>query len=244
MDWRSAETDLVVLYAGGRYTVRWMTEARKVAIEGPLVMFSGQHSNRSDAAFDVVAIAASAGGLDAFRRVLARLPAGFPAAILVVQHQASHNPDYLPELLARWTKLPVQLAWDGQSLRPGTVFVGPADRHLLVRPDGTLSVRWSDRVRSYRPSADMLFESVATCLGDRAVAVVLTGRMDDGSRGVQAIRQGGGFVIAQDAATSEHFDMPYAAIETRKVDLVLPLWHIGFALTTLVMGIEAGLAMG
>lgn len=68
--------------------------------------------------------------------------------------------------------------------------------------------------------------------------------LDDGSQGVRAIRQRGGYVIAQDAATSEHFDMPYAAIETRTVDLILPLRHIGFAVTTLVMGIEAGLAVG
>jgi two-component system chemotaxis response regulator CheB len=195
-----------------------------------------------DATFDVVVLAASAGGLKAFSRVLAGLPADFPAAVLVVQHRSFLVPDYLPELLGRWSKLPVKHAEDGEALRAGTVFVGPADRHLLVEPGGKLCVRRSDRVQFYRPSVDLLFESVANSLGDRAVAVVLTGMGDDGSRGVRAVRGQGGFLIAQDEATSEHFSMPLAAIDTQKVDLVLPLRHIAFALTTLVMGIDARLS--
>jgi two-component system chemotaxis response regulator CheB len=79
----------------------------------------------------------------------------------------------------------------------------------------------------------LLFESVARTFGKRAIAVVLTGMGKDGAKGVQIVRRQGGFVIAQDEITSRHFDMPYAAIETRKVDLVLPLYHIGFALRIL-----------
>jgi two-component system chemotaxis response regulator CheB len=224
-----------------------MTKAEELP-EGPGAMPTPPHQDSLTgdrrATFGVVAVAASAGGLGAFRRVLGRLPADFPAAVLLVQHRSPLVGDCLPELLRRWTRLRAKQAEDGEPLRAGTIFVGPADRHLLAEPDGTLRVCRSDRVRFYRPSADLLFESVAHSLGDRAIAVVLTGRGDDGSRGVRAVRGRGGFVIAQDRATSEHFDMPYAAIETRKVDLVLPLPHIAFSLTTLVMGVEAGLAAG
>src|SRR5262245_5199546 len=125
-----------------------------------------------DTTFDVVVLAASVGGLKAFSRVLAGLPADFPAAVLVVQHRSALFPDYLPELLGRWTRLTVKHAEDGETLRTGTAFVCPADRHLLVEPGGTLGVRKSDRVRFYRPSADVLFESAANNSRDRAVAVV------------------------------------------------------------------------
>ena len=91
----------------------------------------------------------------------------------------------------------------------------------------------SERVDTVRPSVDLLFRSVAACYGDCAVGVVLSGMGRDGVAGVHAIRGRGGFVIAQDRGTSDEFGMPCSAIETRRVDLVLPLHHIGFALNTL-----------
>jgi two-component system chemotaxis response regulator CheB len=187
----------------------------------------------AEPSFEVVALAASAGGFSALRHVLAGLRADFPAAVLVAQHWA--GPLYLQiELLGRCTGLQVKQAEEGESLRPATVFVAPAGRHLLITPGGGVCVSQSERVGFVRPSADLLFESVASRYAERVIAVVLTGRGADGARGVRAVRRRGGFVIAQDAATAAHFDMPAAAIETRKVDLVLPLDHIPFALETLV----------
>lgn len=129
----------------------------------------------------MVALAASAGGLKAFR---SGLPADFPAAVLVAQHRSACFPDLLSELLGYWTKLAVKQAEDGEGLRAGIAFACPVDRHLLVGAGGKPCVRQSDRVQCYRPSADLLFGSVANSLGGRAVAVVLTGMGDDGSRGV------------------------------------------------------------
>ena len=86
-----------------------------------------------------------------------------------------------------------------------------------------------------RPSADLLFESVAGSFKSRAIAVVLTGTGSDGSMGVQAIKKMGGTVVTQDEGTSEFFGMPSAAIQTGRVDFVLPLNEIGQALTTLVV---------
>src|SRR5689334_8126966 len=89
-----------------------------------------------------------------------------------------------------------------------------------------------------RPSVDILFKSVAACYANAAVAVVLSGYGRDGAEGVRAIRERGGFVIAQDRDSSEQFGMPSSAIETRRVDLVLPLQHIAFALTTIFAAVS------
>lgn len=193
--------------------------------------------------FDVVALAASAGGLRALQRILGDLPPGFPAPILVAQHRSADLPDLLPDVLASRTRLRVKRAEQDEPPRPATVYVPPAGRHLVVQPNGTLCVSRTQRVRFVRPSADLLFESVAGRYGARAVAVVLSGRGEDGARGVRPIRELGGFVIAQDESSAEHFSMPRAAIETARVDLVLPLGRIAFALTVLVMGQEAALAL-
>ena len=110
------------------------------------------------------------------------------------------------------------------------------NRHLLVNPDGTLSLSQSELVHFLRPSADLLFESLAASYKERAIAVVLTGTGSDGAMGVQAIKKMGGTVIVQDQATAEFPGMPSAAIQTRGVDFILPLGEIAPALLTLVKG--------
>jgi two-component system, chemotaxis family, protein-glutamate methylesterase/glutaminase len=158
----------------------------------------------------------------------------------VVQHLDPRHRSLMAEILSRRTPLQVKQAEEGDSLRPATVYIAPPNRHLLVNPDGTLSLSQSELVHFVRPSADLLFESVAASYKDRAVAVVLTGTGSDGTMGVQAIKKMGGTVIAQDEATSEFFGMPGAAIQTKSVDFVLPLDEIAAALVTLVMGGEIG----
>jgi two-component system chemotaxis response regulator CheB len=191
------------------------------------------------AALDVVAVAASAGGLAALSALLAALPAGFAAPIVLVQHLDPRHPSRLAEILGRRTALEVRQAEDGDRLRPGVVFVAPPDRHLVAAPGGVLALTSTERVHLVRPSADILFESVAREFGPRAVAVVLTGSGSDGSRGIRAVKAMRGAVIAQDEATSEHFSMPRASIRTGCVDLVLPLGEIAPRLVALVTP-EAG----
>ncbi len=188
-----------------------------------------------NAAFDVVAMAASAGGLTAFSQILAALPADFPAAILVVQHLDPRHKSLMAEILSRRTTLKIQEAKEGDTLNPGTVYIAPPNRHLLVNFDGILSLSQSELVHFVRPSADLLFESAAAIYKDRAIAVVLTGTGGDGAMGVQAIKKMGGTVIAQDEKSSEFFGMPGAAIHTGNVDFILPLNEIPSALITLVM---------
>ena len=188
-----------------------------------------------DAAFDVVALAASAGGLTALSSVLAELPAEFPAGILVVQHLDPRHRSLMADILSRRTRLEVKQAEDGDRLVGGRVYIAPPNRHLLLNGDGTLSLTQTELVHFVRPSADLLFESVAASYKDRAIAVVLSGSGGDGSMGVKAIKKMGGTVLAQDQRTSEFFGMPGAAIHSGSVDFVLPLEEIAPALVTLVM---------
>lgn len=189
----------------------------------------------SRAAFDIVALAASAGGIGALSALLEALPAGFPASIVVVQHLDPRHRSLMADILRRRTQLTVSQAREGEVIGPGAVYIAPPDRHLLVNPDGTLSLSQSELVHFVRPSADLLFESVAASYRDRAIAVVLSGTGSDGSMGVQAIKKMGGTVIAQDQVSAEFGGMPAAAVQSGSVDFVLPLDEIASALVTLVM---------
>ncbi|MDJ0747225.1 MAG: chemotaxis protein CheB [Xenococcaceae cyanobacterium MO_167.B27] len=192
-------------------------------------------NNLPEQPFDIIAIAASAGGLNALSTVLSGLPANFPATIVVVQHLDPRHRSLMADILSRRTSLKVKQAQEGDHLEQGMVYIAPPNRHLLVNPDGTLSLTQSELVHFVRPSADLLFDSVAASHKERAIAVVLTGTGNDGTMGVQAINKMGGTVIAQDKETAEFFGMPSAAIETGVVDFVLPLTEIASALISLVV---------
>jgi len=189
---------------------------------------------RSDERYAVVAVAASAGGITALGVLLGALPAGFPVPVLVVQHLDPRHETVIAHVLGRSTQLPVKLAEAGELARPGTVYVAPPNRHLLVGAAGLLSLSDSELVHFVRPSADLLFESVAGAYGARAIAVVLSGTGKDGSMGVTAVDSRGGTVIAEDPASAEFNGMPQAAVGTGVVDFVLPLDEIAGVVRGLV----------
>jgi two-component system chemotaxis response regulator CheB len=182
----------------------------------------------------VVAIACSAGGLSALARLLSALPTAFRAPILLVQHLDPRHRSLLPQVLGRSTTLSVRHAHNGDCIAPGVVYVAPPDHHLLLSQGGVISLTQSELVHFVRPSANLLFESVAASCRESAIAVVLTGSGSDGAMGVKAIKKMGGTVVAQDEATSDYFGMPGAAIDTGDVDLVLPLEDIAPALISMV----------
>ncbi len=184
----------------------------------------------------VVALAASAGGLAALSRILSALPPGFPAPILVLQHLDPHHRSWLAEILGGRTGLRVAEALAGEPLTAGTVLIAPPGHHLLVGADGVLSLADTDRVRFSRPSADVLFASLAESWGPGAIAVVLSGRGLDGADGVRAIKRRGGTVIVQEEASAEYTGMPSAAILTGAADQILPLDSIAAALVDLTGG--------
>ncbi|GFE69652.1 chemotaxis protein CheB [Chroococcus sp. FPU101] len=191
-------------------------------------------SHFPDVPYNVIGIAASFGGLKVISTILSALPSDFPAAIVIVQHLPANLPSHLTEILRDRTALRVKPAEDGELIRRGKVYTPTPNKHVLINLDGTLSLSDSAKVSFARPAADKLFWSLANSYKSRAIAVVLTGRMSDGALGVLAIKRHGGVVIAQDENTSECFSMPKAAIDTKKVDQVLPLNAIAPALMNLV----------
>jgi two-component system chemotaxis response regulator CheB len=184
--------------------------------------------------FEIVALAASAGGLRALSEVLAGLPADFPAALVVVQHLDPRHRSLMAEILGRRTPLAVRQAADDEHVQPGSVFIAPPDRHLLVNPDGLLSLTRTELVHFSRPSADLLLESVAASYRERAIGVILSGSGSDGAMGAKAIKKMGGTLIVQDPATAEFAGMPGAARQTGLADFVLPLEEISGALRSLL----------
>jgi two-component system chemotaxis response regulator CheB len=184
----------------------------------------------------VIAIAASVGGLKALSVILGGLPPDFPAAISIVMHVSPEHKSLLAEILNSRTPLEVREAHTGDILCHGSVFVAPPNHHLLVTEGGRLelSSATAEKIHYARPSAEPLFASAAEIYKKNAIAVVLTGGDGDGSFGVKIIKEKGGKVIAQDRPTSQDFSMPETSIKTGDVDFILPLNKIAPKLIELV----------
>lgn len=182
----------------------------------------------------VVAVATSTGGPAALQRVLSGLPGDFSVPILVVQHI---TPGFIAGLaiwLSTISPLRVKVAQNGEVPAPRTVYLAPDEFHLGVAEKGCLRLSKAPPVGGFRPSGTFLFEAVARAFGPSAVALILTGMGDDGVRGLRAIRQAGGRVVAQDEKTSVVFGMPGAAIAEGLAHIVLPIDAIPSHLASLV----------
>ncbi|KAB8320124.1 chemotaxis protein CheB [Tolypothrix campylonemoides VB511288] len=183
----------------------------------------------------VVVLAAGDGGISALSQILVALPVNFPAAIIVVQQlDTQSNSSSMASALSSSMTLPLKLAQEGEPLRAGMIYFAPPNEHLLVTANRTICLSQAAFVDFARPSADLLFQSVAASFKQRAYAVVLSGTGNNGALGVQAIHKMGGKVIAQDENTSDFFDMPSAAIATGTVDFVLPVNEIAASVVNLV----------
>lgn len=175
--------------------------------------------------FLVVAVGASAGGLEAFSLLLENMPSEAPLAVVLVQHLSRTHISLLPEILATRTALSVVAASDGVRVELGHVYVIPPDTQMTVI-DGHLRVR--PRPEGYiSVQIDALFQSVAEFYGAKAVGVVLSGALHDGAEGFRAIRAAGGVTFAQVPTEAQSESMPLAAIATGDVDMVLPAKEIG-----------------
>lgn len=184
----------------------------------------------------LVAFGTSLGGLKALTAVLGTLPAGFSVPVVVAQHRGANSGETLADLLQEHTRLPVQDAEDKMTLEPGSIYLAPADYHLMIESPGSLALSTDAPVRSARPSIDVLFETAAEAYGAGLVAVLLTGASADGAGGVAAVKARGGCVIVQDPGTAEASTMPLAGIAAARVDYILPLEQIGRYVASLVEG--------
>lgn len=184
--------------------------------------------------YQIVLIAASAGGIPALQDFLAKIPATFPVPVAVVLDRTQAQPVRLAHVLGRKSLLPVKTAEEGERLRNGIVFLAPPRQHLVVRPDRTFHLMDGHKIKYVHSSANPLFESAAYALNGHVVAVVLTGSGTDGTNGVQTVKGMGGVVLVQDPATTAYATMPLSAIGTGAVDHVLPLEKIPAELMRLV----------
>ncbi|MEW6432455.1 MAG: chemotaxis protein CheB [Myxococcota bacterium] len=177
-------------------------------------------------AYPVVAVAASLGGPRALAELLAAVPQGFGAPIVVCQHITPGFSDDLARWLAAETGLRVHEGADGQPLVKGEVFIAPAHLHMHVTPGGALKLDDGPAVGGFKPACDVLLRSVGQAFGPRAIGVVLTGMGRDGAKGLKEIRARGGHTVAQDEASCVVFGMPKEAIAAGGVEKVLPLAQI------------------
>jgi two-component system chemotaxis response regulator CheB len=189
-------------------------------------------STANQATRDLVVIGGSGGGIEAVTRVIRDIPATFPAAIAVVLHRSESGPNLLSQILGRVTKLKVADATNGIRLAPGCVFVPAIDHHLLVK-DGGLVLSKGARENHVRPAVDPLFRSAAAEYGARAIAVVLSGALDDGTAGMMAIKRCGGTTVVQDPETAMFSGMPRSALENVRVDYRVHLDEIATLLMDL-----------
>lgn len=178
---------------------------------------------------DAVVMGVSAGALEALERVLPVLEPGTPFPVVIVVHVPRNRPSAMPEVLRPRCKIPVREASDKEPVEPGTIWLAPADYHLLIEREHTFSLSIDEAVLFSRPSIDVLFHSAVDAYA-RLVAIVLTGASKDGSDGARAISEAGGFVMAEDPATAQFPTMPKACVRAASPGLVAGLDGIARAL--------------
>jgi two-component system chemotaxis response regulator CheB len=174
---------------------------------------------------EMVVVGASLGGLTAVRKILSALPADFGPALAIVQHRRADSDNHLPEILAGSCVLPLIEVEDKEEIRPGCVYLAPANYHLLFE-ESSFCLSIDAPVCFARPSIDVLFESAADRYGAAVAAVVLTGSSEDGAAGTRSIKRAGGTVFVQDPRTAESPVLPRAALAATAVDAVLGLTEL------------------
>jgi two-component system, chemotaxis family, protein-glutamate methylesterase/glutaminase len=185
--------------------------------------------------FPMIAIAASTGGPAAVMRVVGGLPKDLPAAVFLVLHMPGAFTKQFALQLGEISSLLVKEAEHNEPPQPGAIYLCPGSHHLRLSSTGNISLDPGPRIEGYRPCADVAFQTIGSFARHLALGVVLTGMAGDAAKGAVAIKDAGGYVIAQDEATSVIFGMPSEAIKTGSVDEVLPLDEIAAAIERRVM---------
>jgi two-component system chemotaxis response regulator CheB len=175
---------------------------------------------------DAVVLASSTGGPKALSRFFSLLPGNFPVPIIIVQHNSSGFDKSFAQWLGAYSALKVKLAEEGETPKPGAVYIAQTDKHLELRlTNGQMTLHYNDDEpeNNQKPAADVLFRTAAEDLKKSVISVVLTGMGGDGGAGTRKIKEMGGITLAQDEASSLIYGMPKAAAETGCLDMALPL---------------------
>ena len=189
----------------------------------------------------LIVMGASVGGVSALSTIFATLPADLPAAILAVMHVGARN-SVLPEILGKTSALPVRFAEEREPVRAGRILLAPPDRHMLVANlagQAMVELTRGPKENHTRPAIDPLFRSAAAAFGPKVVGVILSGYLDDGTAGLQAIKACGGRALVQEPQDAVAPSMPQSAIDHAEVDWRLPSAEIGPALLALASGTPA-----
>ena len=182
---------------------------------------------------DIIVIGGSSGATAPLKIILGALPADLPAAVFIVLHIPARSLGLLATVTAAAAHLPVHAALDGMAILPGNIYLGVPDHHLIVQ-DGQLRLGRGPRENMARPSIDPLFRSAAAAYGSRVIGVLLSGLLNDGSAGLEAIKRCGGMVIVQDPADAIADEMPRSGMSAVTVDLSVPSRRLGDVLSDLV----------
>ena len=169
----------------------------------------------------MLVIAGSAGSLDVILTVFQKLKPDFKPVIIIVMHRKNTGDSMLAELFAYKTKIPIREIEDKDPLAAGTIYLAPADYHLLIEKNNTFSLDDSEKINYSRPSIDVTFESAAEIFGSSLVCILLSGANADGVKGLIAVKENGGMAVVQEPSTAEVPYMPEQAILGLKVDLIL-----------------------
>jgi two-component system, chemotaxis family, protein-glutamate methylesterase/glutaminase len=175
---------------------------------------------------DVVVVGGSAGSMEPLRQLAAAMPAGLPGSVAVTIHIGEQARSRLPQILDRKGPLPAAHARTGEVLRPGHIYVAPPGCHLLM-PAGVIELSNGPRMNRTRPAIDAMFASAARWFGDRVVAVVLSGVLDDGAVGAALVDQAGGLVVVQDPKEAAQPSMPQAALAAVPAAVAVPGARLG-----------------
>jgi two-component system, chemotaxis family, protein-glutamate methylesterase/glutaminase len=180
----------------------------------------------STSRYGIAVVGTSWGGLAALREFVSCLPGDLPIPVVLIQHRHKHSDNALPKLLQDRTPLNVCEVEDKMPMECGSIYVAPADYHLLIEP-GYFELSVEEPIRYSRPSIDLTFFSASDVFGPRTIGVVLTGANADGSAGLQRVAERGGAALVQEPATAESPAMPTAALKAVPSARVLTLSAIG-----------------
>src|SRR3954469_7990145 len=174
---------------------------------------------------NIIVMGGSAGSFAAFKTIAAGLPADLDASIFIVWHMAPELRGILPETLNRHGNIRAVEAHDRQPIEPGRIYVARPDHHLVL--DGDLvRITRGPKENRFRPAVDPLFRSAAFAYRQRAIGVILSGSLDDGTSGLWTIKHYGGLAVVQDPSDAEFASMPESAIREVDVDHIVPVNEI------------------
>lgn len=172
--------------------------------------------------YEIVLFGGSAGALKVMREIISSLPVAFSVPVVVVLHKhADSNFDFLVETFVSHQTLVVKEVDDKEQICPGTIYLAPANYHVLIEDDRTLSLNVDDKVHYSRPSIDVLFESAVYAYRSGIIGIILSGANSDGAFGLQAIEKAGGLAVVQNPETAEFPVMPRAAMEKCEAPYIL-----------------------